>query len=211
MINTGVKLWLSLAIVYLVFTYWYTNTDGPLTASEVSSYSEKYADKATAKQLEALVSFMQSDQGNQFIMVNLLDMNPTPASSPMFNADMNGMSADQLLGHYMEHMYPALFKRASHPLFFGVAVAPALDIIGIEDARYWTQGALVRYRSRRDMLEIASNPDFDERHAYKLTALTKTIAFPVDVRLSLADPRLLLAMLLLILGLIIDRVLLRYR
>jgi hypothetical protein len=152
MINTGVKLWLSLAIVYLAFTYWYTNTDGPLTASEVSSYAEKYADKATAKQL---------------------DMNPTPASNPMFDADMNGMNADQLLEHYMEHMYPALFKRAR----------------------------------RTDAL----SKHFDERHAYKLTALTKTIAFPVDVRLSLADPRLLLAMLLLILGLIIDRALLRYR
>jgi hypothetical protein len=43
-----------------------------------------------------LVSFMQSD------------MNPTPASSPMFDPEMNGMNADQLLGHDMEHMYPAL-------------------------------------------------------------------------------------------------------
>lgn len=211
MIGTGVKLWLSLAIVYLGFTYWYANTDGPLTAAEVSAYTEKYADKATAEQLAALVSFMQSDQGNQFVMVNLLDMNPTPTSSPVFNSDMNGMNADQLLEHYMEHMYPALFKRASHPLFFGAAVAPALDIIGIEQASHWTQGALMRYRSRRDMLEIATNPDFSERHAYKLAALTKTIAIPVDVRFSLADPRLLLAMLLIILGLIIDRVRLRHR
>ncbi|MFT4800225.1 MAG: hypothetical protein ACI9W1_003666, partial [Candidatus Azotimanducaceae bacterium] len=141
----------------------------------------------------------------------LLDMNPKPSSSPEFNTDMNGMSADQLLGHYMEHMYPALFKKASHPLFFGAAIAPALDIVGIEDARHWTQGALMRYRSRRDLLEIITNPDFDERHAYKLAALTKTIAFPVDVRFSLADPRLLLALLLVIFGLTIDRLLLRYR
>ena len=211
MINTGLKLWLSLAIVYLAFTYWYTNTDGPLTASEISSYSERYADKATANQLEALVRFMQSDQGSQFVMVNLLDMNPTPSSSPGFNSNMNGMNADQLLGHYMDHMYPALFKRASHPLFFGDAIAPALDIIGIEKASHWTQGALMRYRSRRDILEITTNPAFDERHAYKLAALTKTIAFPVDVRFSPADPRLLLALLLIILGLITDRILLRRR
>jgi len=209
--NTSVKLWLSLGLGYLAFSYWYTNTGGPLTAAEISAYSEGYADSATEKQLEALVNFMQSDQGNQFVMVNLLDMNPMPSSSPEYNSDMDGMSADQLLGHYMEHMYPALFKRASHPLFFGTAVAPALDIVGIEDARHWTQGALMRYRSRRDMLEIATNPAFDERHAFKLAALTKTIAFPVDVRFSPADPRLLLALLLIILGLIIDRVLLRYR
>lgn len=211
MINTSVKIWLSLGLVYFAFTYWYTNTDGPLTAAEISSYSKKYADKATGEKLAALVSFMQSDQGNQFVMVNLLDMNPTPTISTQFNSDMEGMSADQLLGHYMEHMYPALFKRASHPLFFGAAVAPALDIIGIKAASHWTQGALMRYRSRRDMLEIATNPAFDERHSYKLAALTKTIAFPVDVRLSLADPRLLLALVFIIFGLIIDRVLLRRR
>ena len=35
-----------------------------------------------------------------------------------------------MMNHYMEHMYIAQLKRASHPVFFGQAVADAMDISG---------------------------------------------------------------------------------
>ena len=49
----------------------------------------------------------------------------------------------------MEHMYPELLKRASHPVFVGNSVLQAVDIVGIENAEDWDSMALMRYKSRR--------------------------------------------------------------
>ena len=99
-------------------------------------------------------------------------------------------------------MYPELLKRASHPVLMGQATAPALDIWGIDNADQWTMAGLMRYRSRRDMLEIAGNPDFQGPHEFKIAAMNKTIAFPADPWMQAGDPRFLLALLLLIAGLL---------
>ncbi|EAQ95887.1 hypothetical protein KT71_11570 [Congregibacter litoralis KT71] len=57
-------------------------------------------------------------------------------------------------------------------------------------------GAIMGYRSRRDLLAIAINPVFAERHEFKLTALDKTTAFPVEGVVYYPDPGLLLALIL---------------
>jgi hypothetical protein len=137
---------------------------------------------------------MEEDSGGQFIMVNVIDMAAEPAELP---ATGPGASADELLDHYMEHMYPELLRRACHPVFAGAVVGTALDLAGIEGAESWTRVALMRYRSRRDMLEISTNPAFGDRHDYKLAAMDKTIAIPVETQLYLSDPRALLALVLL--------------
>ncbi len=72
-----------------------------------------------------------------------------------------------------------------------------MDIVGIEGAEQWTSAALMRYRSRRDLLEIALNPVFAGKHDFKMAALDKTIAYPVEAQLYLSDPRLLLLLILL--------------
>ena len=63
----------------------------------------------------------------------------------------------------------------------------------------WDRGALMRYRSRRDLFEISTNPAFQGSHEFKVAAMAKTIAYPLDPWFQLGDPRLVLA---LILGLI---------
>jgi hypothetical protein len=109
----------------------------------------------------------------------------------------------------MEHMYPAQFSRACHPVFFGRAVFYALDLTGIQGAEVWDQGALFRYRSRRDRMEISTNPKFSERHDYKIGALQKTIAFPVETSLYYSDLRFMLALILFALVSFIDLLLYR--
>ena len=64
---------------------------------------------------------------------------------------------------------------------------------------------MMRYRSRRDMLEISSNPQFEGSHEFKIAAMEKTVAFPVSGGFGYADPRWLLAGLFLVLGLLIRR------
>ena len=194
-------LWIAGLLCWAVFTFWYTDTDGPLTEEEISVYLSRMAEADDSARVERLRSFLESDTGSQFIMVNVIDMADDPPDVP---GAAPGESADSLLGRYMEYMYPALFARACHPIFAGRAVAASLDLTGIEGAEIWDQGALMRYRSRRDMMEIATNPAFAERHGFKIAALEKTIAFPVEGILYYADPRFLLALLLFTIVSLVD-------
>jgi len=136
---------------------------------------------------------MEEDDGKHFYMMNLLDLTDNPPELPATGLDA---SAEELMTHYMEYMSPALFSRACHPAFFGRVVADALDLSGIENAESWDQAALYRYRSRRDMIAIATNPKFLERHDYKIASLEKTIASPVKPLFFLGDLRFTLGLIL---------------
>lgn len=192
------KISWALIAAYVIFWLWYSPLGGPLTANEIDQYvatlEARNADKAAIKQLRA---FAENDDGGSFIMVNALDLKDTlePPS---------GMPADDVMDVYVEHIFPALFARASHPVIAGDAIFTAMDIVGIEGAESWDSAGLVRYRSKRDLLEIASNPAFGEKHDYKVAALEKTIAFPITTRMNLGDPRLILG-LLTIIGVLLAR------
>ena len=84
---------------------------------------------------------------------------------------------------------------------FGTAAHTAMDLMNAPGMESWTRGALMRYRSRRDMLEISSNPAFSGSHDFKIAAMEKTIAFPLDPWFQLGDPRLVLALILAVIGL----------
>ncbi len=207
MISKRKILFIVPAFFYLIFVLWYTNLTGPLTQEEIDTAMQRLqAEQASPEEIARMRQFMEEDSGGQFIMVNLMDMNPNPPELPATGA---GAGSGALLNHYMEYMYPALLSRASHPVFMGEAFAPAMDIIGIEGAEDWDQNALMRYRSRRDLIELTSNPAFNERHDYKLAALTKTIAYPVEVRLYFSDPRFLLLLILMVLTLGLDAIIYR--
>ena len=104
----------------------------------------------------------------------------------------------------MEYMYSAMLRRASHPVFLASAVNTSLDIVGIDGAEDWNLVVVMRYRSRRDLLEIATNPEFLDRHDFKIAALTKTIAYPSESKIYMSDPRVLLVLMLLALVALID-------
>ena len=200
--NKRTGLWLVPGVIYIAFCLWYTNLGGSLSSEEIDSFvAQLEQNGATAARIANIRQFMEEDSGNQFIMINALDMRENPPDLPATGPDA---SASDLINHYMEHMYPAQFARASHPIFFGQAIFDAMDISGIEGAEHWDMGALFRYRSRRDIMAISTNPLFAERHDYKMGALEKTIAYPVEPDLYLSDPRFLLALILFSLVSFID-------
>ena len=200
-------LWLIPTSLYLVFALWYTNLSGPLTEAEISAAMQYMASTGSDDEgIARFRRFMEEDTGKQFIMVNIMDMAESPPELP---ATGPGANASELMNHYMEHMFPALLSRASHPVFMGNAIAPAMDIYGIENAEIWSSNALMRYRSRRDIVAIATDPRFAERHNYKLAALDKTIAYPVEVVLYPMDLRFLLGLIILCLVLLTDLIIFR--
>ena len=199
----SVRLWVWLVplVLYAAFWVWYTPLSGPMTPEEVEQAVADFTRDETPPEAIARVrTFFEEDDGRSFIMINILDNADNPVELP---ATGPGANADDLLNHYMEYMWPALFSRACHPLFAGNAVGESLDVVGIENAGLWERAAMMRYRSRRDMWKIAGNPKFAERHEYKVAALEKTIAFPVQPVVIFSDPRFVLALLILaVLGLV---------
>ena len=205
--NKRLLLWLVPAALYVLFVAWYTDFGGPLSDAEVDDLvavlEERGANPETIAKLEG---FLRNDSGRQFLMLNAIDMNDNP---PDVEGAAPGENADQLMARYMEHMLPELLKRASHPVILGDAVYTAIDVVGIENAEQWTGGAMFRYRSRRTFMEIVSHPAIAGRHEFKLAALDKTIAYPIETQIYFGDPRLLLGLLLLAVTALLDIALFR--
>ena len=183
------------AVLYALFCFWYTDCGGPLRADEIERYVTAFEGQgASAEQLAGVRRFLEADSGRQFLMVNVMDMADDP---PDVEGAAPGESAQQLMNRYMEHMYRELLRRACHPVLMGLAVNRSMDLVGIEGAEEWTMAALMRWRSRRTMMEIVLHPEMRGRHAFKVAALDKTIAFPIETQLYLSDLRFLLGLMLL--------------
>ncbi|NWG45500.1 MAG: hypothetical protein HXY25_03000 [Alphaproteobacteria bacterium] len=208
MSRARLAVWGLPAILYAAFWLWYTPILGPLTSEEIDEIVESALAGGDDGAAARILRFFEEDDGRSFVMVNLLDMADSPPALP---ATGPGADASALLDHYMEYMYPALFARASHPVFVGRAIFESVDVVGIDGAERWDTGALMRYRSRRDLWKIASHPSFTDRHDYKIAALDKTIAFPVAPQLLPGDPRLILALALLALAGVLDALFARRR
>ena len=192
--------WTVLSVLYLIFFSWYTSFGGPLSDEEVEHYFElviKRNPDMPADLRAMFRDFLESDTGDDFVMVNVIDLHDTPIQVEGVEP---GDTSSDVMGKYMEFMFPELFRRACHPVLFGQAAAPSLEMFGIDGVRIWDQGAGMRYRSRRDMLEITTNPAFQGSHKFKIAAINKTFAFPIDPWFQLGDPRLILALLFSTIG-----------
>ena len=203
------KTWLILGAVYIGFFFWYTDMGGKLSQEEIQVFIKKHEQNIIddgvspdSEELQLRINilrrFMQEDNGKQFIMVNNIEMNKDPGDVLGANP---GESADQLMSRYMEYMWPNLLRRASHPIFMSNAVYQSMDLVGIEGGEVWDQAALMRYKSRRAMMEIVTHPDMMDRHVFKVAALQKTIAYPVEPFVFYSDIRIIFGMFILIIGL----------
>ena len=205
----GKRTWILLALLYLTFFFWYTPWGGPVTEDEIKTFERTLTEAGwEAKGLNNWLEFLRTDTGNDFAMINVLDFRELAAPAPGLPP---GISGSEAMSFYTEPFLSKALLSAAHPVFMGTAASPALDLWGIDDAHHWDQGALVRYRSRRDVMhqvmglsEMAQNGD--PIHAYKIAALEKTIAYPLDPWFNPADPRFVLALLALIIGLAKRRV-----
>jgi hypothetical protein len=201
--NRKVLIWTVLGFLWGAFFVWYTPLAGPLTDEEIAYYMDRVTGSTRSPdEVAALRRFLESDTGDDFVMVNLIELRERPQQVPGVTP---GETASEVLAKYMAYMWPALLTRACHPVIVADAAAPALDLWGIEGAATWTQAAFMRYRSRRDLMAIATDPSFQGPHEFKIAAMAKTVAFPADPWLSAGDPRLLLALVFAIVGLLLTR------
>ena len=205
------KLWLGSIALYALFVSWYTDFGGPLTEAEIQAYIAKTENLdlgGDPSARGALLEFLRNDTGGQFLMFNAVDLAKDP---PEIDGAPPNADAQTLVDLYMEHMIPALLSRANHPVVVGKSVANSLDLLGIEGAEAWSDGAIFRYRSRRTFIDIIGDPEFYRRHDFKLAGLEKTIAYPIEPRIHLGDLRVLVGLVLLAVTALLDGRLARRR
>jgi hypothetical protein len=188
--------WIDAAVaifVYLAFLAWY---DGwprrRLSPAELGTYIEKMRamragqGDAAVQAIERFRAFGANDDGGEFHMVNLLRWRP---------ADQNGDAHRR----YMRAWAKVAVPRASHPIYRGKVAG---KIQGTPEERLWDDVAIMRYRSRRDILKIATSDSFMRDAGQKGVAVEYTDAYPAVPRLLLGSPRILALLVVFVLALL---------
>ncbi len=176
------------AAAYLVFLAWY---DGwprrPLSPAEVETYFAKMKaqrapqGEAALAMLERFRAFAATDDGGEFHMANLLRWS---------EADVNSEAHTR----YMRAWSKVAVPRASHPIYRGRVVG---KVQGAFEEKLWDDVALMRYRSRRDLMKIITSEAFMREAGQKGVAVEYTDAYPATPMILLGSPRVLAFLVLL--------------
>jgi hypothetical protein len=196
---TGLWIWFTAVLVYLAFRVWYDNWRGPLRREEIDAYVEliEGSELTDTSDLDSLRRFMEEDDGREFIMLNLVRLNPERVPHPETGEPT---SAGKILGGYLGTFLPQLLRRAGHPLLQAQKVGGYVDSWNVEPDPGWSFMGYMRYRSRRDLVELVIAPDFFAAHPFKRAAMPNTFSFPTQPVVSFyAGPRVWVG---LVLGLI---------
>ena len=91
--------WLVISVIYVGFFSWYTSFKGPLSQQEIDHYLGKV--NATPEELASFRKFMEDDDGDDFVMINIMEMYDTPLQ---IDGVEPGATTDEVLAKYMEYM-----------------------------------------------------------------------------------------------------------
>ncbi|HTO71019.1 MAG TPA: hypothetical protein VMR31_14250 [Myxococcota bacterium] len=199
-----VAIWLAAGLVYLAFWSWYVGWRGPLATGEIDAYLKKLAADpgVDSERRDRMRGFLESDDGREFIMVNLIRLQPEPIAPPGGGAPQPPL---QVLQGYTGPFMRALFRRGGHPALMGRAAAGYLEAWGVEKNPGWTVVGCIRYRSRRDLAEMASMPAFAHIHPFKHAAIANTLAFPIAPARLFFSPRVVVALALALVAALLGR------
>ena len=185
--------------MYAAFYLWYGGSTAPLSETEVAGFVATAG--ARDPQLAAPIrAFAESDDGGEFVMVNLNQYRERAEYADGREATEAPRKIEQ---RYTSRMVWRLFARACHP----IAMVEPIFHLGSGDAERhaWDRATMVRYRSRRDFLELILSPAFEADVAHKWAALERTHSFPSTPRISAVTFRLVPFLLLVVAGLLLDR------
>jgi len=189
-------IWATALVLYGVFWLWYVGIPRPLTAAEIDAHLAIVANSklpVVPEQLATLRAFLEADDGGEFFMLNLIRLQPGEVLAP---GASQPQKAREVLDGYTGHFMPALLRRAGHPAFFGRAAAGYLEQWNVAPDPGWSFGAAIRYRSRRDMIELVTDPRFANAHAFKSAAIATTFAFPTSPGSVVVGPKVWVGLVL---------------
>lgn len=196
------------ALAYLAFLLFYGFPRTPLSEADIeaglakASAAMKAHGRAEDPLLrQELVTLLRGDDGDEFINVNLIRYRKRAMYPPGSPYDDDPRAAD---ARYNAMVIPELLIRGGMPIFMGSTQGRFIHPEGADD---WDTTALVRYRSRRDMLEMAVALAEKNGDIHKWAAIEKTHVFPAKTTFALYVPRLLVAVVLFGIAALILRVL----
>jgi len=192
-------IWIFVAILYGLFSLWYFNWRGPIVATEIESYMEAFHGAEGSQHTEAKTfrAFLEQDDGKEFVMLNLVQLKDGDVIHPLTGEPTN---SSEVLGEYFGPFSLALLKRGGHPVFQARTVGGNIDSWNAPNNVGFGVAAMMRYKSRRDLVELVIDPAFADGHIYKLAAIERTISYPtrVLVSTSLRPPVAVLLVLILV-------------
>ena len=194
---------LFLLSMYFAFLIWYSGSGDKMTPTEIKrgidtlkAYAleneEVSSFYGTDNTIDSLNTMALTDDGGEFIMVNLIkyrDIAKYPENSKWSN-DTDPMIAEQ---RYFEGL--KMFRKVGHPIFFSKVVSKFIDD---SDSGEWDVVILVRYRSMRDLFNMAIDAAVSGNSIHKWASIEKTNVFPVKSQISLFLPKFFITLLFLL-------------
>ena len=156
------------SLLYALFFFWYGGSSVPLTPEEADTIIDEIEKNAKAHSgaqfdpalIDSFRVLTRNDDGHEFHMLNLMRLRQKAVYPE----------------GYAAAVIPELLIRGSLPILIGnyssafIPAHPASD---------WDQIGIVRYRSRRDMLEMAREMSLRGGGEHKWASLEETIVFPI--------------------------------
>ena len=178
-------IWLIALLTYALFYCWYIGFRSRVTPAEIErTMAILDAGLVDETRKSHLRHFLANDDGKDFVMVNLLELaKPRKESSKNLNA-------------YQKIFLGQLLRKAGHPILIARAASGNVENVACQEFDNWTVAGMIRYRSRRDLMEILPATIGSEHHELKLSALDKTFAFPASPWFVVGGPKLLVPLLI---------------
>lgn len=146
--------------------------------------------------LQVLRRFMETDDGQEFVMCNLVRLYPHDVAHPV-TGKMH--SARTMVQMYFSGFLPALLRAGGHPLLATRQVGGYVDAWNTPPDPGWSMVGMVRYRSRRDMVKLGTDQRFFDVHPLKIAAIAQTFSIPTQPVVGVAiRPRFGVALVLLL-------------
>lgn len=150
--------------ILVTFVYWYQWSSQILSSEEVNTYMniiEMQTKYSSAKHdLPALRKFLSEDDGKPIYTVNLYSFHSV-ANYPK-SSEFKG-SGEQAYDRFSQTMIPLMLKRGSHPIY----ASYWSDL----SSGKWDRIVIVRYRSRRDLVDIFATKDFADASIHKWASI----------------------------------------
>lgn len=192
---SGWAIWGTALALYGLFRAWYDGMRKPLTPAEIDTFfSEIQGKLGGGNDTAALRQFLEADDGQEFVMLNLVKIEPDMVPDPETGELVSGST---MMRRYSDPFVKALLRRGGHPVMVGAKVGPYVDAWNVEADPGWSIFGLMRYRSRRDMIAMVRDPLFARVHPYKLLGIPTTFSFPTQRQVSVfVGPRMSVALIL---------------
>ena len=189
-------IWVVALALYFVFRLWYDNWRGPLSPQEVIDFMNQVSDLKMSEYSDPkdLRAFLEADDGKEFVMVNLVRVHTGELAHPHTGKPTKGID---LLREYGNSFVKVLVRHGGHPVLVMRKVGGYIDSWNTPPDPGWHVAGSMRYRSRRDMMQLALDPSVRDVHILKTAATATTFSFPSQVVLGLAiRPRVWVALVL---------------